>query len=153
MVYGYDDNGNRTNKTVTIGGTPTETSYVYDEDNRLTNVVLNGTATTHKFEYDYRSRRFYRSVPGVDHMYSVFDGGLAVQEYKPNWKTMPQPGGCLETEFIRGEGMGGGVGGMVYSIKDGTNTYSHSNHRGDVISRSDDTRKKGSARSLGHYFF
>ncbi len=49
------------------------------------------------------------------------------------------------TEFIRSEGMGGGVGGMVYSIKDDGNggdsiISSHANHRGDVIARSNESR-------------
>ena len=33
--------------------------------------------------------------------------------------------------------MGGGVGGMVYSIADGNIKCSHANHRGDVIARTD----------------
>ncbi len=49
------------------------------------------------------------------------------------------------TEFIRSEGMGGGVGGMVSSIKDDGNggdsiISSHANHRGDVIARSNESR-------------
>ncbi len=43
----------------------------------------------------------------------------------------------LTTESIRGEGMGGGVGGMVYSVRNGQLEASHSNHRGDVIARTD----------------
>jgi RHS repeat-associated protein len=64
----------------------------------------------------------------------------------------------LHTEFIRGEGMGGGVGGMVYSIKRDltpntqnltpTIICSHANHRGDVIARSDET---GSLTSFALY--
>ena len=44
----------------------------------------------------------------------------------------------LQSEYVRGPDLGGGVGGMVYSIRDGKRTYSHSNHRGDVIARTDD---------------
>ncbi|MBC8205828.1 MAG: hypothetical protein H8E68_01595 [Kiritimatiellaeota bacterium] len=71
----------------------------------------------------------------------VFDGGLSVQEYNSS----PQLS-SLTTEFIRGEGMGGGVGGMVYSLKhpdpsapnqEPSIICSHANHRGDVIARSD----------------
>jgi hypothetical protein len=49
-------------------------------------------------------------------MYSVFDGGLSIQEYEPVVPMSPSGGlqtSDLRTEFIRGEGMGGGVGGMV----------------------------------------
>ncbi|RLA42023.1 MAG: hypothetical protein DRR42_24025, partial [Gammaproteobacteria bacterium] len=49
--------------------------------------------------------------------------------------SLPSPA-TLTTEFIRGEGMGGGVGGMVYSIRGGTIIFSHANHRGDIIARS-----------------
>ena len=59
----------------------------------------------------------------------------------------------LQMEFIRGEGMGGGVGGMVYSIKKDENgnpeiICSHANHRGDVIARSDTS---GSLTSFALY--
>ena len=43
----------------------------------------------------------------------------------------------LKVEFIRGEGMGGGGGVMVYSIRNGNIICSHANHRGDIIARSD----------------
>ena len=79
MVFAYDANGSRTNKSTTIGGTTSVSSYTYDEDNRLIATALNGTAITHIFEYDYRSRRYYRSTPTTPHMYSVFDGGLSIQ--------------------------------------------------------------------------
>jgi RHS repeat-associated protein len=104
----------------------------------------------HEFKYDYRSRRYYRGTPdgsgGTNHMFSVFDGGLSIQEYEPASADLSEnpldaagTSPNLRTEFIRGEGMGGGVGGMVYSVD--TNDViicSHANHRGDVIGRSDD---------------
>jgi hypothetical protein len=46
----------------------------------------------------------------------TFDGGLSIQEYEPVVPMSPSGGlqtSDLRTEFIRGEGMGGGVGGMV----------------------------------------
>jgi RHS repeat-associated protein len=94
-------------------------------------------------------------------MYSVFDGGLSIQEYEPVVPMSPSGGlqtSDLRTEFVRGEGMGGGVGGMVYSIKRDltpntqnltpTIICSHANHRGDVIARSDET---GSLTSFALY--
>ncbi|NLX24381.1 MAG: hypothetical protein GXY61_00245, partial [Lentisphaerae bacterium] len=130
----YDNNGNRTNKTVTVGGLSTSTTYVYDYDNRLTST--SGSIVS-AFKYDYRSRRYYRSTPTETNT-CVFDGGLCVQEY-----TQTPAIANLQVEYLRGPDLGGGVGGMVYSIrKDGNQQgqiiCSHSDHRGDVIARSDD---------------
>jgi RHS repeat-associated protein len=70
----------------------------------------------------------------------VFSGGLSVQEYDtsgltPNSLTLRN----LQSESIRTDGYGGGVGGMVYSIRNGQIEASHSNHRGDVIANTDHT--------------
>ncbi len=143
--YAYDANGNRTHKTETKEGVSSSTTYTYDEDNRLIATALNGTEITHTFAYDYRSRRYYRSTPTTPHMYSVFDGGLSIQEYETISANSDLSTHMPTTEFIRSEGMGGGVGGMVYSIKDDGNggdsiISSHANHRGDVIARSNESR-------------
>ncbi|QHI68700.1 LamG-like jellyroll fold domain-containing protein [Tichowtungia aerotolerans] len=97
-------------------------------------------AYTHEFAYDYRSRRIFRSTPSETNL-CVFDGGLSIQEYDATSSLIPQAS-TLSKEYIRGEGMGGGVGGMVYSIDHrqsaiGNVICSHANHRGDVIVRSD----------------
>ncbi|VGO15923.1 hypothetical protein PDESU_04512 [Pontiella desulfatans] len=89
-------------------------------------------------------------------MFCVFDGGLSIQEYE-----VPAPDSQylitdnLRTEFVRGEGMGGGVGGMVYSLKHQGSSIenpaiicSHANHRGDVIARSN---ASGSLTSFALY--
>jgi len=159
--YAYDANGARTNKTVTVDGDSTAITYTYDEDNRLVEAVestvdaegnhtLTGSGST--FAYDYRSRRYFRDVSGGSNpetTYHVFDGGLSVQEYD----VPPASSGQPTVEFIRGEGMGGGVGGMVYSIKDDGSgndeiICSHANHRGDIIARSDSS---GSLTSFALY--
>ncbi|MGC6427063.1 MAG: hypothetical protein ACON5H_08720 [Akkermansiaceae bacterium] len=41
-------------------------------------------------------------------------------------------------EYIRGSDYGGGVGGVLYTIRDGAYSYNAYNSRGDVISRSDE---------------
>jgi hypothetical protein len=62
-----------------------------------------------------------------------------VQEYNvPQASSLPTLA-TLSTEYLRGPDLGGGVGGMVCSIRDGEKIYSHSNHRGDVIARTDGT--------------
>jgi RHS repeat-associated protein len=83
-------------------------------------------------------------------MYCVFDGGLSIQEYTgvSQASSLPSVSHLPDTEFIRGEGMGGGVGGMVFSIKDGDIICSHANHRGDVIARTDSS---GSLTSFALY--
>ena len=131
VSYVYDKNGNQTNKTV---GASTVTTYVYDYDNRLTQAT-SGTAVN-TFKYDYRSRRYYRSTPTETNL-CVFDGGLCVQEYDASDNNLTPHVSRLTTEYLRGPDLGGGVGGMVCSIRDGEKIYSHSNHRGDVIARTD----------------
>jgi RHS repeat-associated protein len=150
VSYVYDDNGSRQSKTVYVGGVASSlTEYEYDVDNRLLKATVDGAENT--FEYDYRSRRYYRATATETNI-CVFDGGLSIQEYDATTSTTPHIS-RLTTEFIRGEGMGGGVGGMVYSIrKDGDGKdqiiCSHANHRGDVIARSDED---GSLTSFALY--
>ena len=66
----------------------------------------------------------------------VFDGGLSIQEYDASdpSEICNLSSEMLLTEYMRGEGLGGGVGGMVYSIRDSNRIYS---------------QKKGSARKRG----
>ncbi len=151
-VYLYDANGNRTNKTVTITDYTEQTettAYGYDEDNRLTSVFdINNAGKTngYTFAYDYRPRRYYRATPAETNL-CVFSDGLAVQEYDAAGTISPLSGifilteplvpGNLSVENIRTAGYGGGVGGMVYSIKNGQLKASHSNHRGDVVAKTD----------------
>ena len=60
-----------------------------------------------------------------------------MQEYNvPQASSLPTLA-TLSTEYLRGPDLGGGVGGMVCSIRDGEKIFSHSNHRGDVIARTD----------------
>jgi YD repeat-containing protein len=152
--YSYDPNGARTNKTIVVagGGDPGSTNitaYTYDEDNRLTEVTDQGSGVS-TFAYDYRSRRYYRETPSGTNL-CVFDGGLSIQEYDATDIGLLDFGLSttnLQTEYIRGEGMGGGVGGMVYSITTNGIICSHANHRGDVIARSDED---GSLKSFALY--
>lgn len=137
-LYVYDANGNRDRKFIRIGGaTASSTEYAYDEDNRLVEVTTRSTeaAKTYSFGYDYRTRRISRETP-TEKTTHVFDGGLSVQEYDASQSPTPNAQ-SLSSESIRGEGMGGGVGGMVYSIRNGQLEASHSNHRGDVVARTD----------------
>lgn len=42
-------------------------------------------------------------------------------------------------QYVRGRDMGGGVGGLLYSIRGTTLKYNHSNGRGDIVAHSDST--------------
>ena len=112
-------NGNRQDKFIIVDGTTDATNYEYDEDNRLTQVTLRDTEQpkVYTFGYDYRTRRITRET-STEQTIHIFDGGLSVQEYDTsNSSTLSVNN--LTTESIRGEGMGGGVGGMVYSVRNG----------------------------------
>ncbi len=135
VVYHYYDNGNRAHKL--DGGV--NTYYFYDEDNRLTTAVCSsGTPVVNEFKYDYRSRRYYRATSTETNI-CIFDGGLSVQEYDVSANSQLQTSN-LDVEYLRGPDLGGGVGGMVYSIRNNQRIFSHANHRGDVIARSNASR-------------
>ncbi len=136
-VYTYDPKGNRDNKFIIVAGETDTTNYEYDEDNRLIQVTLRDTEQpkVYSFGYDYRTRRITRETP-TEKTTHVFDGSLSVQEFDTS-ESATLSVNNLTTESIRGEGMGGGVGGMVYSVRNGQLEASHSNHRGDVTIRTD----------------
>ncbi len=142
--YTYDGNGNRATRVV--GGV--SDTYSYDFENRLiglSRATAEGT-TTHSYVYDYRGRRVWRQE-GVDSWmpdwqwvwsgqpgtYSSFSGGTSVQEYS-------DPNSTPDVEYIRGSDWGGGVGGILYSIRNGdplTESFAHYDRRGDVTAHTD----------------
>jgi YD repeat-containing protein len=129
-IFLYDLNGNRSSRT---DGTKTQI-YTWDYDNRLTQVV-DSVLGTFAYTYDHRTRRVGRDESNaggqIDEL--SFSGGLSVQEYQSN-----QPTPFVET--IRGSDYGGGIGGILYTIRDGNSrSYNAYNSRGDVVSRTDDT--------------
>lgn len=126
-TFSYDFNGNRTKREE---GAET-INYTYDSENRLVHVAggLHGGQLDQSYAYDYRSRRVQRSE-GTATTSVVFSGGSSVQEWN---------GQSLATEYFRGSDWGGGVGGLLYSIQNGSGglRFSHYNHRGDMILESD----------------
>lgn len=151
ISYDYDDNGNRTLKD---DGTST-TNYSYDRENRLLTVdgdtlrkidVTLGlevgepdlkadyieTGTTYTYAYDYRTRRVLRdeSAAGGDSTQVVFSGGTSIQEYD-NAATVPT------VEYIRGSDYGGGIGGILYTLRSNAPFFKHYNGRGDVVAVTD----------------
>ncbi|WP_162145231.1 RHS repeat-associated core domain-containing protein [Chthoniobacter flavus] len=122
--YSYDFNGNRLTRSV---GGATDT-YSYDSENRLVGLVKNtpGGGGTYGYDYDYRTRRVSRRE-GSNIAKIVFSGSTSVQEYTST--------GTLSAEFVRGSDWGGGVGGILYSVRSGTASFAHYDQRGDVTAR------------------
>lgn len=96
----YDAAGNRTGQSVTtLNSQPAtlNTTYAWDAQDRLASVTLPATvvagvstpATTHSYEYDYRTRRIGTveatssslSPSAAKHTAIVFAGGLSLAEY------------------------------------------------------------------------
>jgi RHS repeat-associated protein len=124
--YTYDADGNRATRTQS-GSTDT---YAYDGENRLVSLTKNtsGGAGTYSYQYDYRTRRITRVESGVTTAL-VFSGGTSVREYTGT------ASGAPVVEYLRGPDYGGGVGGILYSLRSGTPSYTHENKRGDVVAK------------------
>ena len=124
VTFGYDLNGNRTSR---IHATQL-TSYVYDQENRLVAVggAHKGLPLNLQYAYDYRGRRVQRTEAGqVTRV--VFAGGQS-------W--LETVGGATQVEHIRGAHLGGGVSGLLYTLRPGIPvSFSHYNQRGDVVAK------------------
>jgi len=77
VTFAYDNNGNITGKT-TLSGTY---SYIYDDENRLTEVRFNGTAIA-TYKYDPFGRRIEKNVasPATTYKY-LYDSANILYEY------------------------------------------------------------------------
>lgn len=165
--FTYDKNGNRISKD---DGSATDTLHYYDRENRLIEVV---TGTEHTVEiyagssasgtplaianyttsqqssynylYDYRTRRVLRDESDASGVATQinYSGGLSIQELT---ETTPGSGTFdnLLVEYIRGSDYGGGVGGILYSLRSSAPSYYHYNGRGDV------TAKTNASGTLGY---
>ncbi|MES2982409.1 MAG: RHS repeat-associated core domain-containing protein [Verrucomicrobiota bacterium] len=139
ISFFYDPNGNRIEKRFTYvdeGAPPPTVSrqyYSYDSDNRL--VSLNDSVKgTFLYTYDHRSRRSGRdeSLAGGVSKKLSFSGGMSVQEFTSG-------SGTPDVETIRGSDYGGGIGGVLYTIRGTARSYNAYNSRGDVVSQTNDT--------------
>ena len=130
-TFQYDPNGNRSTKQV--GGAMVQ-GYVFDFENRLI-TLADLTKGSFGYTYDHRTRRVGRDelggtgVPAASVKIS-FSGGLSVQEYTAGT-------GTPNVETIRGSDYGGGIGGVLYTIRSGARSYNAYNSRGDVVSKTD----------------
>jgi RHS repeat-associated protein len=124
----YDANGNRSTKQV--GGTTVQT-YGFDFENRLISLT-DSVKGTFAYSYDHRTRRVGRNedaASGINTELS-FAGGQSVQEYTSG-------SGTPTVELIRGSDFGGGIGGVLYTIRSGARSFNAYNSRGEVVSKTD----------------
>jgi len=125
-AYEYDDNGNRTIYTVSgIGAC----SYYWDYENRLIAAEKGSPeAGIYNFNYDYRSRRVntIHSRNSFNTHKISFSGGVSVREYS---------GTTPLVDYVRGSDYGGGVGGILYTVRSGTASFTHNNRRGDIVAK------------------
>ncbi|MBC2592658.1 hypothetical protein H5P28_00130 [Ruficoccus amylovorans] len=161
-TYTYDANGNRSGSVANAAAGGKVLSYTYDRENRLVKLMEGGgekhlidiypgtddqehadlaiqatyyTSTpnaVYRYAYDYRTRRVQRDESGAGGLATVvsFSGGTSVQEYDGG-------AGTPSVEYIRGSDYGGGIGGLLYSLRGGTPSYKHYNSRGDVVAATD----------------
>jgi RHS repeat-associated protein len=133
ITFAYDANGSRISKLV--GGVTVQT-YAYDIENRLISLIDSVKGTFH-YTYDHRTRRVGRDeqggagVPPASSEVS-FAGGLSVQEYITG-------SGTPNVELIRGSDYGGGIGGVLYTIRGTARSYNAYNSRGDVVSQTSES--------------
>lgn len=104
ITYAYDPNGNRTRRTQ---GSAVD-DYEWDPQNRLVHVARSEGNKHYRYGYDYRSRRVQRDEPS-DASRLSFSGGTSVIERSSAKPTEVK-------HFVRGSDMGGGVGGLLYSL-------------------------------------
>jgi RHS repeat-associated protein len=121
VFFTYDTNGNRTSRKEGAN----QDTYAYDDDNRLVQVLKSGT--THNYTYDYRTRRVER-VEGTTTTKVVFSGGLSVAEFD-NGAATPT------VQYVRGSDYGGGIGGVLYTLRGGNPSFNLYNERGDVTGK------------------
>jgi len=156
--YTYDLNGSRLTATLVSApnAPPLTDTYSYDYENRLVSLAKNtsGGAGTYAYVYDYRTRRVLRSETqggATTLTQSIFSGGVSVSEYSAadlSALNSQLSASAVAAEYIRGSDWGGGVGGLLYSVRSGTPSFKHYNSRGDVIS---ETNATGASTWQGTY--
>lgn len=141
----YDAKGNLVSRD---DGTH-DITYAFDHENRLINANLPSgytlpsgstlsAAADYDFGYDYRTRRVSKSENGTNTTTS-FSGGLSVQEYSGLQAPDPTTDSA-DAHYIRASDFGGGVGGVLFSLRGSglTSSYYHYNSRGDVTTKTNE---------------
>jgi RHS repeat-associated protein len=162
LQFAYNAWGCRSHRWANVGGdplldTPPETgvdTFTWDRENRLisSNIVTASPADitprtngAYTFRYDHRTRRLWRQSPSASALIT-FSGGLSVQEYNPSSSSSSGSSSSSSSsssnptvEYIRGSDYGGGIGGILYTIRAGQARCQHYNSRGDIVAKSDAT--------------
>ena len=118
-AYQYDDNGNREVRSFTNENNEASThTYFYDQENRLVR-VNDGNDDIFKASYDYRTRRTAKTEVNSQDQFEtvayIYDGGVSCQEVKvTTGEEYDGTNGSLDKQYIRGNGMGGGIGSVCY---------------------------------------
>ncbi|MGB0743360.1 MAG: RHS repeat-associated core domain-containing protein, partial [Opitutales bacterium] len=131
--YTYNNLGVMSAITGSEGDT-TDQDFEYDYENRLLDVADSTASKDYTYAYDYRTRRSLRdesSAGGVSTEVS-FSGGTSAREYDGGSSTPT-------VEYVRGSDYGGGIGGILYTLRSGTPSFKHYNSRGDVVAATDGT--------------
>ncbi len=152
VSYTYDANGNRLTSATDLDGDTINdhtTQYVYDYENRLVQhqKTAGSDVDTYHYAYDYRTRRTLRDETGATDAnsvsgaktYLVFSGGVSVQEWNDvdgNHNIDPTID-TLDVQYVRGSDYGGGIGGILYTLRSGDASVKHYNSRGDVVAAID----------------
>ena len=160
-TFGYDGNGNRKSKVTVggFGGNRTNTNYAYDVYNNLTGITQLpntqtlvargktigsiGAATARynfpgystSYEYDVQSRRVFKQNSVLNADETTTAGTPTEVSFFGRMPVLEHQNAVLSQYHVRGGGMAGGVGGLLYSKKGTDFVYSFHNHRGDVGSK------------------
>lgn len=165
VTFEYDLNGNRKTSTRKWRGNTIhekQTLYIYDYENRIRELHEIDDATTvplpnpgeteedafariadssYSYGYDYRTRRTLRDESGAggETTYLSFSGGTSAQEFEEDGTTIGFTPGedALQVGYVRGSDYGGGIGGILYTLRSGVASVKHYNSRGDVVAAVD----------------
>ncbi len=127
-------NYNALNQLTSYSSAGRSVALTYDTVGNRTRRVVSGTAAsdagTDSYSYDYRTRRVVRDETNAGGVLTsvVFSGGVSVQEYAAGST-------YTAVEYIRGSDYGGGVGGILYTLRGSDPSFTHENRRGDVIAK------------------
>lgn len=143
VSFTYDLNGARQTK---VEGSEV-TNYGYDFENRLTSLA--DADGTYAYAYDYRTRRTIRdeSAAGGDKTFVIYSDGLSIQEWKDTLLSglnLDTTNDTKQVEYVRGSGLGGGIAGLLYTVRDLDEDgqlddirLNHYNARGDLVAQTD----------------
>jgi RHS repeat-associated protein len=126
VTYNYDLNGNRISK---VGSHPSlpKHYYTFDTLNRLIQTRDGSTNGPVIFSatYDYRTRRLTTTESGAT-KYFRYDSGDSFHEVANGTSN-------IQVEFVRGSGMGGGIGSILYSDRGATREHFTYNAVGHTV--------------------